>query len=319
MGKTLLPICSVSGGMDSTALYLLMMEYFGNDFLPIFADTGHEHPVTINYVRNLHVMTGGPEVVMVKADFRNQLRRKRRGQLDKLLQTKSKFKKIPAFRFYSNSLRQRQSVRIRKKLKPSGNAFLDMMLWKGRAPSTKAQFCTEHLKLWPILFYLEKQFPRDHFEWVMFTGIRGGESLRRSKMQPFSWNDFFDCLSILPMLYETKENELSFLESLGVPPNPLYALQFKRVGCFPCIHSNKNELSILPDWAWDRLNLYEDRLNRSWFPAGYLPGTPEGYIPSILEVKEWCLTTRGGKQYDLFKSVKTEDAPSCMTGWIACE
>lgn len=319
MNKKISPICSVSGGMDSTALYCLMMEYFGNEFLPIFADTGHEHPVTLNYVRNLHVMTGGPEVLIVKADFTTQLRKKRRGQLDNLLMEKSKSNGAPAFKFYSNSLRQRKAARIWRKLKPSGNVFLDMMLWKGRAPSTKAQFCTEHLKLWPILFYLWQHFPKDQFEWVMFTGIRAGESLRRSRMQPFSWNDFFDCLSIMPMLYETKEFELSFLESLGIPPNPLYALRFKRVGCFPCIYSNKEELSNLPDWAWGRLNMYEGRLNRSWFPAGILPGKPEGYIPSILEVREWCLTSRGGKQYDLFKSVRTEDAPSCMTGWIACE
>lgn len=69
-------ICSVSGGKDSTALYLLMMEYHGQDFLPIFANTGHEHPVTLNYVRNLHHMTGGPEVQFVEADFESRLNRK---------------------------------------------------------------------------------------------------------------------------------------------------------------------------------------------------------------------------------------------------
>jgi 3'-phosphoadenosine 5'-phosphosulfate sulfotransferase (PAPS reductase)/FAD synthetase len=74
---TELPICSVSGGKDSTALYLLMMEYFGNNFLPIFSDTGHEHPVTVNYVRNLHLMTGGPEVVVVHADFRKPIATRR--------------------------------------------------------------------------------------------------------------------------------------------------------------------------------------------------------------------------------------------------
>lgn len=55
-------ICSVSGGKDSTALYCLMVETYGHDFVPVFADTGNEHRVTINYVRNLHIMAGGPEV-----------------------------------------------------------------------------------------------------------------------------------------------------------------------------------------------------------------------------------------------------------------
>lgn len=39
-------IISVSGGKDSTALYLLAIEFFGKDFIPVFADTGNEHPVT---------------------------------------------------------------------------------------------------------------------------------------------------------------------------------------------------------------------------------------------------------------------------------
>ena len=276
-----LNICSVSGGKDSTALYLLMMEYHGNDFLPVFADTGHEHPVTLNYVRNLHHMTGGPEVVFVRGDFEKQL--------------------------------------VKKGYKKTDHTFLDMMLWKGRAPSTKAQFCTEHLKLWPIKFYLEKNFPPHQFEWIMHTGIRAGESTRRSKMQPFSWNDFFDCLSVLPMLYEHEGDEFSYLKSKNVPPNPLYALGYGRVGCFPCIHANKTELSLLPDWAWDRLELYEKQLGRSWFPPGLLPGTRgTGQIPTIAEVREWCKTSYGGRQYDMFKG-SSDDAPSCMTGWIACE
>jgi 3'-phosphoadenosine 5'-phosphosulfate sulfotransferase (PAPS reductase)/FAD synthetase len=274
-----LPICSVSGGKDSTALYNLMVEFFGQNFLPIFADTGHEHPVTVNYVKNLHIMAGGPVVQFVKADFSRQLEKKGFSKTE--------------------------------------YTFLDMMLWKGRAPSTKAQFCTEHLKLWPIKFFLENNYPRDQYEWFMFTGIRGGESVRRSKMSPFSWNDFFDCESTLPMLYETEEFIFEYLESKGVPPNPLYALGYGRVGCFPCIHANKNELMLLPSWAWDRLQYYEDQLGRTWFGPGTVPGI---HIPTIEDVRNWCMTTPKirGNQFNMFRA-PAEDAPSCMTGWIACE
>lgn len=273
-------ICSVSGGKDSTALYLLMMEYYGNDFVPIFADTGHEHPVTLNYVKNLSHMTGGPAVHICQADFESRL--------------------------------------VKKGYSRSEYTFLDMMLWKGRAPSSKAQFCTEHLKLWPIKFYLEKLYPQRIYEWVMHTGIRAGESIRRSKMQPFSWNDFFDCQSVLPMLYNDEGFEFEYLESKGIPPNPLYALGYGRVGCFPCIHANKTELSLLPDWAWDRLEYYETKLQRSWFSSGILPDRESGNIPSIRDVREWCKTSHGGKQYNMFKT-QAEDSPSCMTGWINCE
>lgn len=272
-----LNIISVSGGKDSTALYCLAIEFYGNDFLAVFADTGNEHPVTVNYVRNLHVIAGGPEVQIVRADFSKELRGK------------------PC----------------------SGNPFLDMMVWKGRAPSTKAQFCTEWVKLWPILLFLEAKF-YDR-EWIMHVGIRAGESIRRAKRHPYEWNQYFDCESINPLLYESEEGIFQFLAEKKVPPNPLYALGYGRVGCFPCIHANKSELSLLPDWAWDKLENWEHILGRSWFPSGILPGKPDGYIPKINEVRQWCKTSYGGRQFDLFKSVTPADAPSCLSTWGICE
>lgn len=272
-----LNIVSVSGGKDSTALYCLAKEFYGNDFLPVFADTGNEHPVTINYVRNLHVIAGGPQVQIVRATFLKELRGKP----------------------YSN------------------NPFLDMMVWKGRAPSSRAQFCTEWVKLWPILQFLVTHYADR--EWIMHAGLRAGESARRAKRFPFEWNLYFDCESINPMLYETEEGVFGFLAEKNVPPNPLYAVGYGRVGCFPCIHANKTELSLLPDWAWNKLEEWEGVLGRSWFPSGILSGKPDGYIPAIVEVRQWCKTSYGGKQYDMFRSVAPADAPSCLSTWGICE
>jgi 3'-phosphoadenosine 5'-phosphosulfate sulfotransferase (PAPS reductase)/FAD synthetase len=305
--RTPVYICSVSGGIDSTALYLLMQKFHGENFVPVFADTGHEHPVTVNYVRNLHYMAKGPKVNIIQADFVKPLEKKRL----RLLRGRN----------YDTVDQVRKNYRMSFKMKASGNAFLDMMLWKGRAPSSKAQFCTEHVKLWPILFWLERNYPRDQFEWIMHTGIRNEESAKRAKIiNHFSWNDFYECMSVMPLLQETRVWEFEYLEEKGVPPNPLYTeMAQPRVGCFPCIHSNKPQLASLPEWAWGRLAFYESMLERSWFPSGIIPGKPDGYIPTIQDVREWAKTTHGGRQYDMFKSGEVVDAPSCMTGWIACE
>lgn len=277
-------ICSVSGGKDSTALYCLMVEFYGKNFLPIFADTGNEHPVTVNYVRNLHIMAGGPEVVIVKADFTDKL--KQRGK------------------------------------EPTGNPFLDMMLWKNMPPSSHRQFCTEWVKLWLIILYLEDNHP--FADWVMFTGLRAGESIKRSTRQPFEYNSYFDCDSINPMVYMNEGDIFHFLKEKEVPPNPLYALGFDRVGCFPCIHSNKHELSILPDWVWEKLEYWEKKCQEvsgkpgfRWFPSDIVPGKKK--IIDISDVRKWCKTSRGGKQFDLFKSIDVADAPSCMSTWGICE
>jgi len=279
MEQETLYIASISGGKDSSALYLLMMEYHGNNFLPVFADTGHEHPVTVNYVRNMHHMTGGPKVEMCKADFSKKLEK--------------------------------------KGIEPTGNGMLDLSLWKGRAPSSKAQFCTEWLKPWPIKLFLHNNYP--NHKWVMHTGVRREESKRRSTKEPFDWNGYFDCLDVRPWLYETEKYMFKMMEEKGLPPNPLYALGNNRVGCFPCIHSNKKQLQVLPDWAWDRLQYYEDTLGRSWFSPGILPGKPDKYVPVVSEIREWAKTTHGGRNYDLFKQDTVEDAPSCFSTWHECE
>ncbi|MDD1998083.1 phosphoadenosine phosphosulfate reductase family protein [Pseudomonas putida] len=46
-------IVSVSGGKDSTALLLLAVERGAENLEAVFADTGHEHPQTYEYVRYL--------------------------------------------------------------------------------------------------------------------------------------------------------------------------------------------------------------------------------------------------------------------------
>ena len=45
-------IVSVSGGKDSTALYLLAIEH-GRPFIPVFADVGNEAKETYEYIREL--------------------------------------------------------------------------------------------------------------------------------------------------------------------------------------------------------------------------------------------------------------------------
>lgn len=267
-------VVSVSGGKDSTALYCWAIEQFGAEgFRAVFADTGHEHPVTYNYLRNLPTIAKGPAIEWVKADFTEKVKRK--GKI------------------------------------PQGNPFLDMWLWKGRAPSARAQFCTEHLKLRPILKWLEEN--RGDDEPVMYTGIRAGESVRRSKMPAREWAPLYDCYTERPLLEWTEPQVFAFLKKHNVEPNPLYAEGFRRVGCFPCIHARKSELARLPEWAWEKLTSWEKIAGRTWFS----PLKP-GQITTVDEMKEWSKTTHGGTQFDLW-SEDAKDIPSCMSTWGACE
>ena len=316
----ILRIVSVSGGKDSTALYCWAIEQWGAcGFLAVFADTGHEHPVTLNYLRNLPEMADGPRIEWVRGDFAAKVEAKGK--------------------------------------EPSGNPFLDMMLWKGRAPSSKAQFCTEHLKLRPMQQWVN--LIRGDREVEMYCGIRAGESPRRAKMPERRYVELFDCDTILPLLKWSEADVFAYLKTKGVPPNPLYGSGFSRVGCFPCIHSRKSELARLPDWAWDKLQEWETRLGKSWFPPGLIPLTEDNkkrkrdilaerdsmvtgtkrklifehhrgrydalaqelfriIVPSISDARRWSTTLHGGVVQDMFPP-DVADVPSCMSSWGKCE
>ena len=274
-----LRIVSVSGGKDSTALYLWAIEQWGkNGFLAVFADTGNEHPVTLNYLRNLPDMAGGPPIVWTTARLADKVRSKGK--------------------------------------EPSGNPFLDMILWNGRTPSAKAQFCTEYLKLRPIADWLENI--QGNKEPIMYTGIRAGESVRRSKMAEREWSKFYDCYTERPLLKWTESQVFDYLKSKGVPPNPLYEAGFVRVGCFPCIHARKADLARLPDWAWDKIESWEKASGRSWFRPNCIPGLPPHQWPTTQQMREWSKTSRGGVQYDML-APDAADVPTCMSTWGTCE
>ncbi|HEU5380273.1 MAG TPA: phosphoadenosine phosphosulfate reductase family protein [Ktedonobacteraceae bacterium] len=271
-----LHVVSVSGGKDSTALYCWAIREFGRDgFKAVFADTGHEHPVTLNYLRNLPEMAEGPPIHWVKADFSDRIRAKGR--------------------------------------EPTGNPFLDLMLWKGRAPSSKAQFCTEHLKMAPIRAWIESI--RMDNEVYQYVGIRAGESPRRAKMTEIEFSNYYDCWFMRPLLRWSETDVFGYLKACGVPPNPLYGTGFRRVGCFPCIHAVKSELSRLPEWAWKKLADWEKKLGRTWFPPNLVPGI---HLTTIDDARRWCRTKRGGRELDL-ELPDAKDVPSCMATWGVCE
>lgn len=225
-------IVSVSGGKDSTALYLWAKEQFGADgYEAVFADTGHEAPGTYAYVEALPQMAGGPAVSFVRADFGAQL--------------------------------------ARKGIQPTGVPFLDLAMWKGRFPSATAQFCTHELKLLPIKAWLEST--EDGRDVTMLAGIRAGESARRAKLPEREFSDYFGCDLWRPLIAWTEAQVWTMLERHGVPPNPLYEAGFRRVGCFPCIYARKGELARLPDWAWDRLKEWERVTGKTFFSADKTP------------------------------------------------
>lgn len=281
----ILNIVSVSGGKDSAATLLLAIELKVTNLMAVFADTGNEHRITYNYVRYLSKHTGVP-IVWLKADFSKQIEEKRQRL----------FKVIRGEAVRGNWTRKR-AIRALKHTHPTGNPFLDLCIWKGRFPSTKARFCSTELKREVILFQLQFPLIDQGYKIVSWQGVRADESEDRSKL-PVSDNIGDGVTNFRPILNWSASDCFEMHAKHKLNPNPLYKHGMGRVGCMPCIHCNKNELRQIADRfpneinrieAWERkVGSASRRGSATLFTSDY-----RGH--GIRELVEWSKTTRGGE------------------------
>ena len=108
---------------------------------------------------------------------------------------------------------------------------------KGRFPSRKAQFCTEHLKLAPQRRWVEANCPDGNY--IRYVGVRRDESQTRANCSITDFDDYFDCDIIRPIADWTKEMCFAYVKAHGEEFNPLYLLGFSRVGCAPASTAGK--------------------------------------------------------------------------------
>lgn len=301
-------IVSVSGGKDSTATALICLDRNERENVRlVFADTGNEHPITLQYLDYLRARLNHP-IDVVRADFAADILRKRDYAL-----TQWPLKGVP------DEICQRAAA----VLVPTGNPFLDLCLWKGRFPSRKAQFCTQELKRYPLDDYTTALIQAGH-QVESWQGVRADESAQRrdAKERELAAEGWW---VNRPIVDWTAQQVVDFVIGRGLDLNPLYSKGFKRVGCAPCINSSKEDVSL---WArhfnevidrlreWERLvALASKRGATSFFPAPE-DGRADRQGRNIDEYVAWSMTTRGGRQLDLMKV----GAPAeCSSVYGLCE
>lgn len=321
-------ICSMSGGKDSLAQRLVAREA-GVEPLSVFADTGHEHPQTVDYLDYLENRLG--PIQRVKADFNRQIEGKRKFIAEKWPTTL-----INECGLSVDQAAETIALAL-DTLKPTGNPFLDLCMWKGRFPSTKARFCTFELKHEPIKIQVVDPLLTAGKEVISWQGVRAQESPARALLAEWECGlDIGKGLAIYrPILHWTHEEVFAIAKRHGIKPNPLYQQGCSRVGCMPCIHARKSELAeIFSRWPeeiarvarWEKLvAACSRRGNSTFFASTHDPRKAEKRIDYIsLEshgietYRDWALTTRGGNQFDLFAGM---DEPSVCNSVYAgvCE
>ncbi len=304
-------VISLSGGKDSTALLLEAVRR-GVEFEAVFADTGHENPITYEYIGYLSMMLN-VRIRWVKADFSEQIARKRN---------------YVATRWLSFGVRSDIIHRALAVLHPTGVPFLDLCLWKGRFPSTSRRFCSSELKHEPIFFQvLDPLLGAGHkvFSW---QGVRADESLARSRLaslEPVGGGLY----NYRPILRWDVQTVFETHRHFGIEPNPLYKMGAARVGCSPCIHARKLEIremarrfpeEIKRIVEWERVvALASKRGKSSFFSVDKTPGAHKKNfnipVPGIKKVVIWSNTSKGGKVLE----EELEELPMCSSIYGLCE
>ena len=313
-----LHIASMSGGKDSLATALVALTLYPRDRVRmVFADTGHEHPATLEYLDYLREKLGPIDVV--RGEFADAMARKAR-YIDEHWREEG----IPG------DMCDRAIALL---MAPTGIPFLDLCMLKGRFPSRRAQFCTQELKTFPLTEY-QMGF-MDAGEWVWsWQGVRADESATRRWLA--EWEDVVPGgMGIYrPILRWPAEAVFEAAAEWGLQPNPLYTLGCRRVGCMPCINAGKAEIAnIALRWPWviDLMEEWEALVSegsKQGYTTLFHYDPPGGACPSdmspaeifqqanIRATVEWSRTARGGRQFDLFEPT---EAPTCASAYGLCE
>jgi 3'-phosphoadenosine 5'-phosphosulfate sulfotransferase (PAPS reductase)/FAD synthetase len=302
-------IVSVSGGKDSTALLLLAIERQTDNLQAWFADTGHEHQQTYEYIDYLSNKVW--PIRTIRADFSAQIARKR-----EFVATKWREQGVPEDRV----------LKALETLVPTGNPFLDLCLWKGRFPSTKARFCSEELKRNPIVEAQIELLDAGDEIWS-WQGVRADESLARRDLPELDevggglWN-------YRPILKWTADDCFAMHKKHGIKHNPLYEQGMGRVGCMPCIHARKDELLEIskrfPEEVervarWEKLVQSASKTGTATLLNAGIKGLSNEEAEQASNIRamvEWSKTSKGRHQYDF---LRMEEGPSCSSIYGLCE
>lgn len=364
---SIIHVVSVSGGKDSLTTLLIALNRFGRrNVIAIFCDTCNEDRHVYEYLDYLELALD-IKIQRLRADFSEQIAAKRMfiardvrtrreyrrvPKIDRdgnpvwLRDKAGKVLEFPVLdeegeptgetgprqkMGWDGGRRVRWTNKAKRRalavLHPTGNAFLDLCLLKGRFPSRKAQFCTHELKRDPAVEFQLALVDQGHTV-VSWQGVRRDESLARRNAKGFE--------KIGPSLYAfrplvdwTAEQVFAYSAAHGIRPNPLYLQGMSRVGCMPCINVQKAELRQIADrfpehieriseWEWMVGECCKRGFSTFLTDAHSAPDRRQVFADlNIWSRVQWSRTTRGGRQYDLLAFLSEPTA--CSSAYGLCE
>jgi 3'-phosphoadenosine 5'-phosphosulfate sulfotransferase (PAPS reductase)/FAD synthetase len=262
---------------------------------------------------------------------------------------------------YLDMLRERLGITINV-VGPASRGMVGKIRENARFPSRMQRWCTRELKIEPLREYHDRLIAETGVETICAMGVRAEESEERAKMPEWELEEAGDRAwggwLWRPLIDWKIADVLAIHHRHGIPVNPLYQRGHDRVGCYPCIFAQKEEIRLIAKHSPERIDEIEaledeaskERFYRNWDHAieqfrkdvallarGKYPWKDHtgpkprynheqasyflsrtGAAVKIREVVEWSKTTRGGKQYDLLHLLQEPPRGGCMK-WGLCE
>lgn len=282
-------IVGFSGGIDSQACALWVRQRFPvEDVILLNSDAGgNEHPVTTQFIQD-YSRDVFP-VVMISPQVQDMDGRAK-------------------------------AAIARRGLQPTDPLTFDLLAeLKQCFPSNYQQFCTYHLKIAPQKRWILEQADGllvDGF--ARYTGVRADESTDRALLPEHEWDETFDCDLYRPLLRWTKPQCFAFCLEASESINPLYTMGFSRVGCAPCVNSNKEDIrqwaATFPEMI-DKVRAWEKKTGKTFFR----PQRKGGRLMWIDDKVAWARTERGGKMLSLPYVEADAAAGTCVSKYGLCE
>lgn len=203
-------------------------------------------------------------------------------------------------------------------------------------PARKQRWCTRELKIEPLRRYHDGVEVVTGRDTVSVMGIRWTESADRALMthwvdEPTGYRKWGGWIW-RPILHWSIDDVLAIHHRHGVRVNPLYRNGHDRVGCFPCIFANKEQVRLIALRSPERIARIREleaevtalraarnaeKPGRYKHPAGSFFQSNAGAdgVTPIDEVVRWSLTDGGGRQFPL---LQPPPRGGCML-WGACD
>lgn len=229
---------------------------------------------------------------------------------------------------YLDLLRERLGIVIDVVGTPGG--MVEKIRKRAGFPARKQRWYTRELKKKPLRDYYDA-IERTGEDTVCALGIRHEESEARADAP--EWSDDKDWGGYVwrPLVEWSVEDVVDIHRRHGVPMNPLYHRGHNRVGCYPCIFSQKDEVRLIAEnapWRIDQIRDLEaearaERAERNTHKPGRYKHQDATFFQSIDRkttngidaVVAWSRTERGGKQLRL---LQPPPSGGCMR-WGYCE